>query len=62
MFRELAKVKEKQALKDLKKIKPKSLGENIIFSVTSVACTYLQGFVQFGGRGNREISPPLPAF
>ena len=33
MFRELAKVKEKQALKDLKKIKPKSLGEDIIFSL-----------------------------
>ena len=65
MFRELAKVKEKQALKDLKKIKPKSLGEDIIFSIASIACTYLQGFIQFGrgegGRGNREISPPLPA-
>ena len=65
MFRELAKVKEKQALKDLKKIKPKSLGEDIIFSVTSISCTYFQGFIpEFGGRGrgNREISPPLPAF
>ena len=41
MFRELAKVKEKQALKDLKKIKPKSLGEDIIISIASIACTYL---------------------
>ena len=31
MFRELAKVKEQQAMKDLKKIKPKSLGKDGIF-------------------------------
>ena len=29
MFRELAKVKEQQAMKDLKRIKPKSLGNNV---------------------------------
>ena len=29
MFRELARVKEQQAMSELKKIKPKNLGENI---------------------------------
>ena len=54
MFRELAKVKENQALKDLKKIKPKNLGEDIIVSValcSNMRKLYLQAFIQFGGGG-----------
>ena len=60
MFRELAKVKEKQALKDLKKIKPKSLGEDIIISIASIACTYLQGFIQFGRGDGKQGNLPSP--
>ena len=33
MFREVAKVKEQQATKELKKIKPKSLGKDIYLNL-----------------------------
>jgi hypothetical protein len=59
MFRELAKVKEKQALKDLKKIKPKILGKDVfsIYRLLYLCCNSISS--SFGGGRDRE--PPLPS-
>ena len=46
MFRELAKVKERQTMKDLKKIKPITLGKDVTFLLPPwYRCAYLQGFI-----------------
>ena len=41
MFRELAKLKEQQAIKELKKIKTKSLGEALVIFITLNNCFFM---------------------